>query len=146
MVKQGEVHTMGREPGGIDWRVPGHTGRRIGENTRVAIVAGNERRTVSEGKRRAEKAKGPSRVPLVAGLLLGAVVGVVVWFYLVGAAIDFGRVARDGKTIAWVFTAAATVGAAVCLLLVFVLVARALVALGLISDYRPRRSSGRRAR
>ena len=110
------------------------------------VAARTERRTVSEGKRRAEKAKGPSRVPLVAGLLVGAVVGVIAWFYLVNAAIDFGRVARNGKAVAWVFTGAATVGAAVCLLLVFVLVARALVALGLISDYRPRRSAGRRTR
>ena len=80
-------------------------------------------------------------------LVLGAIASGVAWVFLVNAAIDFGRLARGGDGIAWFFTAAATVGATVCLLLLFVLGARVLVMLGLLSEYKPRRSSGgRRAR
>ena len=63
--------------------------------------------------------------------------------YLVRAAIDFGQAGRDGQTTAWAVCGSATIGAAVCLLLVFVLVARIWAALGLNSEYQPRRSSGR---
>ena len=77
---------------------------------------------------------------------LGAVAAGVAWVFLVKAAIDFGRVARGGDQAAWAFTAGATIGATLCLLLLFVLVARVLVAMGLVSEYKPRRSSGRRAR
>ena len=56
--------------------------------------------------------------------LMGVVVAAAAWFFLVRAAIDFGQVARAGRTSAWGFCAAATVGATVCLLLVFVLLAR----------------------
>lgn len=101
---------------------------------------------MSEGRRRAEKQRQPkSRLPLL-GLALGAVASGVAWFFLVRAAIDFGRVARGGDEVAWAFTAAATIGATLCMLLVFVLVARVLVALGLVSEYKPRRSAGKRAR
>ena len=84
-------------------------------------------------------------MPLVL-LGLGAVVSGVAWVFLVNAAIDFGRTARGGDSVAWLFTAAATIGAIVCLLLLFVLAARLLAALGLVSDYKPRRSSGRRTK
>ena len=77
---------------------------------------------------------------------LGAVATGAAWVVLVNAAIDFGRVARGGDEMAWLFTAAATLGATVCLLLLFVLGARVLAALGLVSEYKPRRSSGRRTR
>jgi len=70
----------------------------------------------------------------------------VAWFFLVRAAIDFGRLARDGESLAWAFTIAATVGATACLLLMFILVTRLLMALGIVSEYRPRRSAGRRTR
>jgi hypothetical protein len=66
--------------------------------------------------------------------------------FLVNAAIDFGRTARGGDGTAWLFTGAATLGAILCLLLLFVLGARLLTALGLVSEYKPRRSSGRRAK
>lgn len=79
-------------------------------------------------------------------LSLGAVASGIAWGFLVKAAIDFGRLARGGDEVAWAFTAAATIGATLCLLLLFVLVARVLVAVGLVSEYKPRRSSGRRAR
>ncbi len=77
---------------------------------------------------------------------LGAVVSGVAWVFLVNAAIDFGRTARGGDATAWLFTAAATLGAILCLLLLFVLAARVLSALGLVSDYKPRRSNGRRTK
>lgn len=83
---------------------------------------------------------------LLAALVLGAVASGVAWYFLVGAAIEFGRLARRGQSEAWVFTGAATLGATVCLLLVLVLGARALTALGILSDYRPRRASGKRVR
>lgn len=77
--------------------------------------------------------------------LLGAVLGGAAWFYLVRAAIDFGVVARSGGSIAaWGFMLAAALGATVCLLLVLGLVGRALTAVGLISDYKPKRAGARR--
>ena len=78
-------------------------------------------------------------------LIVGALAAGAAWFFLVRAAIDFGRLARGGDQLAWAFTAGATIGATLCLLLMFVLAARFLVAVGL-SEYKPRRSSGRRAR
>jgi hypothetical protein len=101
---------------------------------------------VSEGRRRAEKQKHPERRLSMLLLALGALAAGVAWVFLVKAAIDFGRVARGGDQVAWVFTAGATIGATLCLLLLFVLVARVLVALGLVSEYKPRRSTGRRTR
>ena len=101
---------------------------------------------MSEGRRRAEKQKRPSRRPLLAALALGALGSGLAWVFLVKAAIEFGRLARDGQNLAWVFTAAAAVGATACLLLMFVLGARVLVAVGILSEYRPRRSAGRRTR
>ncbi len=79
-------------------------------------------------------------------LALGAILAGVAWVYLVRAAIEFGRLARGGDQMAWAFTAAATLGATVCLLLLFVLGSRVLVTLGLVSEYKPRRSAGKRAR
>lgn len=117
-------------------------------NAAVATVgfSATERRTVSEGRRRAVKRRRPVRRPLLAGLALGALVCGVAWFFLVRAAIDFGRLARDGESVAWAFTVAATIGATACLLLMFILLTRVLMALGLVSEYRPRRAAGRRTR
>ena len=92
------------------------------------------------------KRRRPVRRPLLAGLVLGALVCGVAWFFLVRAAIDFGRLARDGESVAWAFTVAATIGATACLLLMFILLTRVLMALGLVSEYRPRRAAGRRTR
>jgi len=78
------------------------------------------------------------------GHVLGIFVGGAVWWYLVRAAIDFGHVARAGTSSAWLFTAAASAGAMVCLLLVIVLCARVLVTLGVVSEYQPRRAAPRR--
>ena len=101
---------------------------------------------VNEGRRRAEKAKHPERRAPLLLLAVGAVASAVAWVFLVNAAIDFGRVARGGDDMAWAFAGGATLGATVCMLLLFVLGARLLAALGLVSEYKPRRSSGRRAR
>lgn len=112
----------------------------------VGISGTTERRTVSEGRRRAARRRRPVRRPLLAGLALGALVCGAAWYFLVRAAVDFGRLARGGEALAWAFTVAATIGATACLLLMFILVTRVLMALGLVSDYRPRRSAGRRTR
>ncbi len=104
-----------------------------------------DRGTASAGRRRAEKVKAEARskrLPYVVALCLGVVGAGAAWVYLVRAAIDFGQAARDGKMVAWGICGAATIGAAVCLLLAFVLVARIWAAFGLASDYQPRRSSG----
>jgi uncharacterized membrane protein YecN with MAPEG domain len=100
---------------------------------------------VTTGKRRADKRKHAPRA-LLAVLAVGALGSGVAWYFLVGAAIEFGRVARRGQSEAWLFTGAATLGAVVCLMLLFVLAARVLAALGLVSEYKPRRSAGKRAR
>ena len=73
-------------------------------------------------------------------LLLAGLVAAGAWVFLVRAAIEFGHTARTGQHSAWWYAAAATVGAAACLLLVFSLCARALMRLGLIREYKPRRS------
>ena len=102
----------------------------------AVVAARTERRTVSEGRRRAEKQKRPDRRPLLGALAFGALGSGLAWVFLVKAAIEF----------AWAFTAAAAVGATACLLLMFVLGARVLAALGLVSEYKPRRSAGRRTK
>jgi hypothetical protein len=110
------------------------------------VSVDGERRTVSEGRRRAEKKRAPNRRPVLTALALAALGSGVAWVFLVRAAIAFGRLARDGQSLAWAFTVAASVGATACLLLMFVLGARVLVALGILSEYKGRRSAGRRAR
>lgn len=126
----------------------------MSENAPVAMVGTSgagaatetaERATVS-GRRRAAKQKRAVRRPVLAALVAGALACGGAWFFMVRAAIDFGRLARDGQGVAWAFTGAATVGATACLLLMFILVTRILMALGLVSDYKPRRASGRRAK
>ena len=101
---------------------------------------------MSTGGRRADRQGlvGSTPLPSVVATLLGAVLSGVAWVYLVRAAIDFGRLARDGQSQAWLFTGAASLGAVVCLFLLLVLVTRALRALGIISDYKPRRAAARR--
>jgi fumarate reductase subunit D len=81
---------------------------------------------------------------LVGALGLGALLTAVAWFYLVGAAIDFGVLARNGQGQAWLFTAASSLGAIVCLVLFFGLVGYGLRQLDVVSDYKPRRAAPRR--
>lgn len=54
----------------------------------------------------------------------------VAWGYLVYAAVDFGSNARGGDSQAWGFLALAAVGAAACLFVALLLIARVLRALG----------------
>ena len=118
----------------------------VRHNDPVAVGV-TDRGTAGAGRRRAEKKTGPRprRWPQVLLIVLGVLAATGAWVFLVRAAIDFGQAARNGQGLAWAVCAAATLGAAVCLLLVFVLVARGWALLGLRSDYQPRRSSGRRA-
>jgi hypothetical protein len=95
------------------------------------------------GRRVAPRA-GSNRLPHGLAILVVALLAGGAWVYLVGAAIAFGTVARSEHGAAWLFTLGATVGAVVCLVLVFSLVARALTTLGLVTDYKPRRAAGRR--
>jgi hypothetical protein len=79
------------------------------------------------GRRRAERPRRERRPgALVSAVLLplGVLLAAGAWYFLVRSAIDFGQVARGGRTAAWGFCIAATAGATVCLLLVFVLLAR----------------------
>jgi hypothetical protein len=80
---------------------------------------------------------------LGAGVLLTG----AAWFYLVGAAIDFGALAVRGQSSpAWLFTLGAGVGAVVCCVLMLALIGRCMRMLGFISDYKPRRAGARRRR
>jgi hypothetical protein len=99
---------------------------------------------VSTGRRRAERRSGWGPLPTAALLAIGAIAAGVAWVFLVGAAIDFGHAARSGRAAAWVFGGAATAGAVVCLVLLFVLAGRVLTAVGLTGRPRPRRAAGRR--
>jgi len=89
-----------------------------------------------------------SSTPLLQLSTLGA--GVLLtgaaWFYLVGAAIDFGALAVRGQSPAWFFTFGAGVGAVVCCVLMLALIGRGMRMLGFISDYKPRRAAARRRR
>jgi hypothetical protein len=84
---------------------------------------------VAEGRRRAEKperAHGGGRLRRLALPVAGALLAAAAWVFLVRAAIDFGRTARvDGDASKWLLTVGASIGAVLCLLLAFVLVARA---------------------
>jgi hypothetical protein len=84
-------------------------------------------------------------LPRVSALVAGAVVGAVAWVFLVLAAIDFGGAALSGRPLAWVFLVPPAVGATACFVLVLALLYRVLYLLGLVTEYTPRRSSGRRA-
>lgn len=100
----------------------------------------------SGGRRRAEKAprSGHGPLPYLALIGLGALACIAAWVWLVASAIDFGRAAREGEMVAWLFVCGATVGAIGCLLLMFSLLARGARKLGVAGGYKPRRSSGGR--
>ena len=100
--------------------------------------------TAPAGRRRAAPARPALPRGRLAAYAVVVVLTLVAWFYLVGAAIDFGAMARDGETLAWLFTALATVGAIGCMLLGLVLVTRVLTLLGLIREQQPKRAAARR--
>jgi hypothetical protein len=87
----------------------------------------------SRGKRAGSRkgARPPRRLrPDIALLALGTTLAAVGWGYLVYAAVDFGSNARGGDSQAWGFLALAAVGAAACLFVALLLIARILRALG----------------
>ncbi len=89
------------------------------------------------GKRAgARQKRRPSPVLLL--LALGVTGAVVAWGYLVVAAIDFGKAARDGDSASWGFLALASAGAVACLFLALVLLARISRALGITKPPPPR--------
>ena len=106
------------------------------------------------GTRRGPKQPKPPRRGAL-GLALGITLLVVAWGYLVKTAVDFGTAARGGESAAWGFLAMACAGAAACLFIGLILVARLQRALGVTSGVRaapssepastPRPPGGRRA-
>lgn len=54
-------------------------------------------------------------------LCAGVTITLVAWGFLVWSAIDFGARARNGESLAWLFLALATIGAAACLFLTLIL-------------------------
>jgi hypothetical protein len=79
-------------------------------------------------------------------LALGITATLVAWGFLVWAAIDFGRQARDGESPAWAFLGLATVGATACLFLTMILGNKVLTTLrGAAPPPRPVVPGGHRA-
>ena len=66
----------------------------------------------------------------------GAFAALVAWGVLVWLAIDFGRSARGGESGKWVYLAAASVGAVVCLFLCLWLVTLLLRRVGILEETR----------
>ncbi len=94
---------------------------------------------MTAGRRRAERAG--ARPRRTTGLVIGAMLGVAAWWFLVRAAVEFGRAAIDGDGAArWAFTVVAGGGAALCLMLVLVLLTR------IWEDRPPKRLAGGRRR
>ena len=89
------------------------------------------------GARRAAKPKRTLQ-PKVVALGLGSLAALVAWGLLVWVAVDSGRSARGGDSGKWVFLAAASVGAVVCLFLCLWLCTVLLRRVGILEDPRPR--------
>ena len=92
---------------------------------------------VTRGKRAGAKQKRGFRWGLLL-LALGITVCVVAWGYLVYAAVDFGGEARDGRDEAWRYLGVAAVGAAACLFIALMLIARLSRAIGLTAPPEPK--------
>lgn len=97
---------------------------------------------VAHGRRRAGSAQRPAVSAL--GLAVGVVAAGVAWVALVITAVDFGRRARAGEALGWVFLIVGAVGATACLLLGLLLGARLLTLVGLLDAYHPKRAARRR--
>jgi hypothetical protein len=85
------------------------------------------------GARRGAKPKRSVRPHLV-GLGVGAFVALVAWGALVWSAIHFGRSARGGDSGKWVYLAAASIGAVLCLFVCLWLVTVLLRRAGILAD------------
>ena len=82
------------------------------------------------GKRAGARPKHRFR-PALLLLAVGITLSVVAWGYLVYAAIDFGGEARNGDDESWYWVGIAAVGAAACLFVGLMLIARLSRALGI---------------
>ena len=89
------------------------------------------------GARRAAKPK-RSLQPKLVGLGLAALAALAAWGLLVWLAIDSGRSARGGDSGKWVYLAAASVGAALCLFLCLWLCTVLLRRVGILEAKQPR--------
>ncbi len=89
------------------------------------------------GARRAAKPKRSLQPKLVA-LGLASVAALLAWAFLVWAAVDFGRDARDGESGRWVYLVVTSVGAVACLFLCLWLCTVLLRRVGILEDNRPR--------
>jgi len=109
----------------------------------VAVGAGEGAGKRAGPRRAAHRPRGSGRLRW---LLLGACLALVVaWVVLVKAAIDFGRSARGGESMGWLFLGLASLGAIACLFAGLLIGTRLLVVLGVIREL-PRAAGGRRAR
>jgi hypothetical protein len=99
----------------------------------MAVVA----RDKAPAGKRAGARRGPRKRRSVnrgaLGLALAITVLVVAWGYLVKTAVDFGSAARGGEGSGWGFLALACAGAAACLFVGLILVAKLLRKLGITS-------------
>jgi len=96
------------------------------------------------GTRRAAKPKRTIQ-PRLVGLAVAAFLALVGWAVLVWVAIHFGRSARGGDSGQWVYLAAASVGAVVCLFVCLWLVTVLLRRVGILEDNRRRPEPHRHA-
>ncbi len=92
---------------------------------------------VTRGKRAGAKQKRGFRWGLLL-LAIATTVCVVAWGYLVYAAVDFGGEAREGRDEAWWYLGVAAVGAAACLFIALMLIARLSRAIGLTRPPEPK--------
>lgn len=98
---------------------------------------------MAQGKRAgSRRAAPPPRSANTAALAYagGITLCVITWGYLVYAAIDFGSGARSGNASAWLLLILAGAGAATCLFVGLMLVARLGVALGMTRPPRDNQS------
>src|SRR3954447_583929 len=104
-----------------------------GHNGSVARSEGRSMGSTRGGARRGAKPKRSVRAHVV-GLGVGAFVALVAWGALVWSAIPFGRSARGGDSGKWVYLAAASIGAVVCLFLSLWLLTMLLRRVGILED------------
>ena len=91
----------------------------------MSCVAGGKR----AGARRAERSGG-GRLPTL-GYAAAITAAIVAWGYLVFTAINFGALARDGDSAAWLMLVLASLGAVACLFVGLLVGARLLRILGI---------------
>jgi hypothetical protein len=101
-------------------------------------VARTEEKPVGSARGGARRAAKPKRTvqPRLIGLGLASFAALVGWAVLVWVAIHYGRSARGGESGQWVYLAAASVGAVVCLFGCLWLVTVLLRRLGIMEDNR----------